>query len=242
MSLASKLRNRLLKFQWHFLRRVHKPTDVPAVAASGPWVNPEQFIRELLARKHGQSFLEIGIGESPNLERLHLMSQHGVTYTACDFQQVCEAHERTLRRTPTFDLANARFLGNTARATYSWTLFELVRSRETFDIIYLDGNHTFYIDCPGLILAHFLLKPGGILLVDDVSWTLAFMRNLLMTSFPEWRFYRKMYDFSQYDEAQQRLPHVGIMAETMFLDKFGYSKLEEYSTPHWWALRKPHAG
>jgi hypothetical protein len=38
-----------------------------------------------------------------------------------------------------------------------------------------------------------------------------------------------------------RLAHVGIMAQTILLDKLHYSKMEEYSTPRWWALRKPYA-
>jgi len=65
------------------------------------------------------------------------------------------------------------------------------------------------------------------------------MKNLLMTSFTEWKFYRKMYDFSQYDEKQQQLPHIGLMAQAILLDKFRYSKLEQYCTPHWWAVGKP---
>jgi hypothetical protein len=38
-----------------------------------------------------------------------------------------------------------------------------------------------------------------------------------------------------------RLAQVGILAPTILLDKLHYSKMEEYSTLHRWALRKPYA-
>lgn len=240
MSLTRKVRTALLLLRWLSVRGWYRLSDAQVENMAGDhYVNPEQFIRDLIAQRHGQSFLEIGIGSSPNVERLQLMSQYGGSYTACDFGDVCELHQRMIKSASVLNGLDARFLDNRHGGTYAWTLFELAARGETFDIIYLDGHHTFYIDAPALVLGHILLKPGGVYLLDDISWTLMFMRNQLATSFDEWRFYRKMYDFSLYDEAQQRLPHVRMLAETILLNKFGYSKLEQYSTPHWWALQKP---
>jgi len=182
--------------------------------------------------------LEIGIGESPNIERLRLASENNIRYTGCDFAEVCDAHAAIIRQNEGINYENTRFLRNRV-GTYSWTLFELLKRSEQFDIIYLDGHHTFYVDCSAVMLAHLLLKPGGVFLLDDIRWTLQFMKNLLMSSFREWNFYRKMYDFSQYDNHQQSLPHVGMLAETILIDRLKYSKLDAYSTPDWWALKKP---
>jgi len=237
MTPYSITRHALLRFQWYRFRfRLRRSAKTQL---QGPFVDPEQFVRALLAQEQSRSFLEVGIGSSANLGRLRVMAAHDVRYTGCDFEPVCDLHQQQIEQHPELVTAKIRFLRNSAAGTYSWTLFELLRAGETFDVIYLDGHHTFYVDSPALMLAHFLLKPGGIFLLDDVTWTLNLLKHVLTRSFAEWRFYRGAYDFSQYDDRQQALPHVGMLAQTILLDRLGYSKLEKYSTPHWWALRKP---
>jgi hypothetical protein len=53
-----------------------------------------------------------------------------------------------------------RFLSNRV-GTYSWTLFELLRRDEEFDIIYLDGRHAFYFDCSALVLGSLSVEAWG---------------------------------------------------------------------------------
>ena len=233
------LNNRILHLRWRFFQLRHKNYQSEVRLES--YCNPEEeFMRLIFSQSKGQSFLEIGIGRKPNIERLRLISQNNMRYTGCDFQDVCSAHEEVIKKDKNIVSDKIHFLGNRV-GTYSWTLFELLRRDEKFDIIYLDGHHTFYVDCPALVLAHFLLKPGGIFLLDDIEWTLKFMKKYFVTYIGEWKFYKKMYDFSHYDEDQQSLPHIGVMAETLLLNRLGYSKIDEYSTPGWWALRKPFA-
>ena len=228
---------RFLRFRWNFFRLKHKDfhsTIQPALASN----REEEIMRLILVQSKGQSFLEIGIGRYPNIERLRLISQSDIRYTGCDFKDVCDIHTGIIKENNDIYSDNIRFLSNHV-GTYSWTLFELLRRDEKFDIIYLDGHHTFYVDLPALLLAHFLLKPGGIFLLDDIQWTLKLLKKHLVTYLGSWDFYRKMYDFSPYDEDQQSLPHIGMMAETILLDRLEYSKIDVYSTPAWWALRKP---
>lgn len=42
---------------------------------------------------------------------------------------------------------------------------------ETYDIIYVDGSHTAYDVMTDAVLAWRLLKPNGILIFDDYTWT-----------------------------------------------------------------------
>jgi SAM-dependent methyltransferase len=239
MRLYRKSRTALLLLQWHYIRLRSRRSLPTNVGQEGPFIDPEPFIRTLLAQNPGGSFLEIGIGLTPNIERFRVMATNAIAYTACDFVHVCDMHAQRIRDAAVANV-NIRFLGNSARGSYSWTLFELLQKGETFDIIYLDGHHTFYVDAPALMLAHLLLKPGGIFMLDDITWTLAFGRSVRLKSFQEWRFFRGVYDSSsQYDARQQQLPHIGIMAQTILIEQLKYSKVEQYSTPHWWALRKP---
>src|SRR4029078_12111045 len=96
---------------------------------------------------------------------------------ACDFAAVCD-HHRAEFQAAGVDLSKVRFLSNRV-GTYAWPLTELVRTGEQFDVIYLDGHHTFYVDLPALLLADLLLKPGGFMLLDDIVWTLNFMKRQL---------------------------------------------------------------
>jgi len=165
------------------------------------------------------------------------MLTNNVTYAGCDFLSICERHRKFLQQ-ERINTGEIRFLSNRV-GTYAWTLMELLRSGDQFDVIYLDGHHTFYVDLPAVVLCHFLLKPGGYFLLDDIFWTLNFMKRQFYNIPGEWFFYRKMYDFAPYEEKQQSIPHIKMMAETILIEKLGYQKIEQYSTPWWWALRKP---
>jgi len=200
-------------------------------------INQENIIRKMLSQNKVQAFLEIGIGSFPHIERLKFMSEHGISYTGCDFQLVCDNHENIIEKQADFKPDKIRFLPNQV-GTYAWNLFELLKKNEQFDVIYLDGHHTFYVDFPALMLAHYLLKEDGYLIIDDISWTLRFMKNQLMNSFSGWLFYRKIYNFSDYERAQQDIPHMDMMTRTILIGKEKYLKIEECSTSSWWVLKK----
>ncbi len=199
----------------------------------------ETFLRTILTQnaQNGRNrFLEIGIGELPNIERLEFMQQLGVEYTGADFKSVCDNHARELRQHGI--AAHPICLVPNKAGTYAWTLFEMLSQGRTFDVIYLDGHHTFYVDLPAVFEAHLLLRPGGYLLIDDIQWTLTFLESNLFHRYHEWRFYRKMYDFSQYEDYQKDLPHIKMIVEEILVSRLGYTKLEQYSIPEWWALQK----
>jgi hypothetical protein len=116
-------------------------------------------------------------------------------------------------------------------------------------MIYLDGHHTLYVDLPAAFLANFLLKPGGILLFDDINWTLNDMQNMLEKykkdpTPEEYEFYAKIYTFDSdsknllgYTKEQQNKKHILMIAE-LFLEKMSYNRLDEYCQNNWWVLQK----
>ena len=199
----------------------------------------EHSLRELLIARPGLRFLEIGIGPTPNIDRLHLLLDHGVKYTGLDFASVCESHVLEISRAGlSSDLIE--FLPNTT-GTYVWTLFDMLGDRRRFDVVYLDGHHTFYVDVSAVFLGDRLLEPGGMFLVDDIRWSLGAFQVSLLRYFSVWRFYHTMYDFSAYTPEQRSLPHVGLMAQRILVEELGYGIDQAHSTPYWWTLRKrPH--
>ncbi len=197
----------------------------------------EESLRDLLTARPGLRFLEIGIGPYPNIDRLRLLLAHGVEYTGVDFASVCESHALEIRRAGlSSDLV--KFVPNTT-GTYAWNLFEMLGAGRRFDVVYLDGHHTFYVDVPAAFLGDRLLEPGGMFLVDDIRWSLGAFQVTLLRHFSVWRFYHAMYDFSAYTFEQRSLPHMGLMAQRILVGDLGYGVDQSHSTPYWWALQKP---
>jgi SAM-dependent methyltransferase len=232
-------------FQWRAARRLLGGTQEAAPNGSTSDAvylalqRQEERLRALLSECAPGRFLEIGIGPGPNIERLRFMRDVGMSYTGCDFIAVCDSHAKVIER-QLGSVPNLRLLGNT-RGTYAWTLMELMRDGERFDIIYLDGHHTFYIDLPAFILADFLLSAGGTFCVDDLSWTLDFLSGDMAQRFDEWLFYHDVYDFSQYTDAQRAMPHIDLIVGEIMVKKLGYEILEHDREADWAVLRKPPA-
>jgi len=197
----------------------------------------ERYLRESLTSSPGLRFLEIGIGPTPNIERLRLLIANGVRYTGVDFASVCESHLREIERAG-LSSDSIEFAPNMT-GTYAWTLFEMLGQGRRFDVVYLDGHHTFYVDVPAVFLADRLLEPGGRFLVDDIRWSLGAFQISLTRHFSVWRFYHTMYDFSAYTPNQRSLPHIGLLAERVLVGELGYSVDGALSTRYWWTLRKP---
>ena len=56
---------------------------------------------------------------------------------------------------------------------YAWDLARLINNRnQSFDFCYIDGGHTFESTTIAFVLTDILLEKNGILIFDDISWTL----------------------------------------------------------------------
>lgn len=125
---------------------------------------------QLLRQHSGCRFLEIGAGPTFRQERFRTINELGIHYVGLDFELVCAQRRGDLAKARIPD-RNITFLGN-ASGTYLFNLIRLARNRETFDIIYLDGSHSIYVDLAAAIAAIRLLTPGALFLFDDVRFLL----------------------------------------------------------------------
>ncbi|MFK4529337.1 hypothetical protein ABIF90_007318 [Bradyrhizobium japonicum] len=109
---------------------------------------------------------------------------------------------------------NIRFWGNYL-GTYLFNLVRLARHYESFDIIYLDGDHSLYGDFAAAIAAVRLLKPGGLFLFGDVRFAFG-SRELAQATF------RRTKQLTE-DEANE--PHVLIIIREYLIPLFSFLKL-----------------
>ena len=86
------------------------------------------------------------------------------------------------------DLADRGFVnivahGNTKKYwdSYHWSLSKMIATQipeQTFDLIYIDGAHTYLHDALAFFMCDRLLKVGGIILFDDYLWSYASSKYL----------------------------------------------------------------
>ncbi|ANW02959.1 hypothetical protein LMTR13_25160 [Bradyrhizobium icense] len=128
-----------------------------------------------------------------------------------------------------------RFLGNHV-GTCLFNLIKLARNRETFDIIYLDGNHSIYVDLAAAIAAVRLSKPGALFLFDDVRF--AFETRHLIQPTAHYADSEESKDLTE-DEANE--PHVAIILRDYLIPLFSFEVERLWSDPDWIALRGPRS-
>lgn len=79
-------------------------------------------------------------------------------------------------------------MGNTRAKydSYNWKLGSLcLENNEMFDLVFLDGAHSFFHDGLAAVLLKRLVKPGGILIFDDVFWSIEYSPTLSPEVCPE---------------------------------------------------------
>jgi predicted O-methyltransferase YrrM len=62
-----------------------------------------------------------------------------------------------------------------AHRSFTWELGKMLEQtpRPQFDFCYLDGGHTWDVTGFGFLLVDMMMKPGGIILLDDLDWSIA---------------------------------------------------------------------
>lgn len=69
--------------------------------------------------------------------------------------------------------------------SYTWRLMKLIEENPDpiFDFCYIDGAHDWYNDGFAFLLVDKLLKPGGWIIFDDLTWTFATSPSLKNTDY-----------------------------------------------------------
>jgi len=121
-----------------------------------------------------------------------------------------------------------------AHRSYTWELAKLIRSepRPQFDLCYFDGGHMWDSTGFGFLLVDMLLKPGGIIVFDDLPWTV----NDAMKSRSDWpRGWRAC------SEDERATPGVQLVFD-LLVPHLGYVNRETMYKGRWGVAQKPVGG
>lgn len=194
-----------------------------------------EVMRKLIAEENASTLLEVGFwkGKSSayfaaileDLGRGHLttIDRKVVENKSPNIRSVLEDLKLSHRVTPIF-----------AERSHTWEMSKMIQQapRPQFDLCYFDGGHTWDMTALGLVLVDMLLKPGGLLVVDDLNWTI------------DGSIARHPGEGKNYDEysADERAAMPVQMAYDIILGRLGYTDFRIEKRFAWGIARKPRGG
>ena len=115
-----------------------------------------------------------------------------------------------------------------AKRSYTWELARMIKRGDRFDLCYLDGGHTWDNTGFGFVLVDLILRPGGIIVLDDMSWSIA--KSIAATD----AFARR---YARYDDDEKEEKVIKLVWDTV-VPRLGYER--EYARRlNWGIARKP---
>ena len=150
----------------------------PQVAEPSP-----EFMNAIDEHKNSSKNLviaEIGVGFGASTLLACQKLSAGDVYYCFDFQNSIVALLEDLKKFPDLKCAVVG-VGNSHKAwdSYNWNLSSMLLDMRLqnldgwFDVCYLDGAHTFLHDGLAVCMLKEMIKPNGILILDDLFWTYA---------------------------------------------------------------------
>lgn len=114
--------------------------------------------------------------------------------------------------------------------SYAWELAVWLRelrsakqSTKVFDFVYLDGAHQFLHDAAAVSVLKQMIKPGGYIVFDDMTWTFNGSPTLNPTIRPETGL--------NYTEDQLRLPHVALVVDVLMRTDRSFDEIRIDDSP-----------
>ncbi|MBQ6813451.1 MAG: class I SAM-dependent methyltransferase [Methanobrevibacter sp.] len=116
---------------------------------------------------------EIGIGIGATSVEITKRLRETDSYYFFSFKEDVKELNADLRNTD-YCKCNLYPMGNSHATydSYTWNLSSLcLKNNVKFDLAFLDGAHSFFHDALAAVLLKKLIKPGGVLIFDDVFWS-----------------------------------------------------------------------
>lgn len=198
-----------------------------------PYMKHEQavILRDLIHKEGAKDILEIGFyqGKSSAYIAAVLEDQGDGSLTTLD-RKSAKRHDPNIEKLLQDIGLMHRVTPIYCHRSYTWELQKLLNTpnRPQFDFCYFDGGHTWDSTGFGVLLVDMLLRPGGVLLLDDMDWSIE--RS------PHHRKNPKL--GAKYSAGERTAKPVRLVWDTI-LPHLGYSHIREYKAQRWGTARKP---
>jgi predicted O-methyltransferase YrrM len=197
-----------------------------------PYMTHEQalYMRDLILNYKCKSLCELGT--------LHGKSS---VYIGSILEEQGIGHLYTfdlIRATPSvFDLLKEFYLEKfvtpiVSPEGYTWDLSDIIQKQERkFDFCYIDGAHTFESTALAFILTDILLEPGGIIVFDDVYWTVEKSIKKYGSKI------LSIYPYRYSTLKQKMIPQVKMVCDVI-IPNYRYTLIEELEHFNWRVYQK----
>ena len=193
------------------------------------------LIRDFIIEHDVREILEIGFyhGKSSayfaaileDLGRGHLVTidLSSARHREPNVEQVLSAVNLAHRVSPIF-----------AERSYTWEMARMIRAprRPQFDLCYFDGGHTWDVTGFGFVLVDLLLRPGGWIVFDDLTWTID-------SAIPQMK--RVPGHWLACSSDERATPAVQLVFD-LLVPHLGYTDKRILNHGHWGIARKPVDG
>jgi len=168
-----------------------------------------EILRNVLKQEPDPVFYEIGVGiGATTLPVAELLNNRGKMVLFSRAKDVIELHAELQAR----GFNNIDGSWGSPTKVYSGYHFELARGfcdglLPMFDVAYIDGGHVYHLDAPASCVLKELCKPGGYMVFDDWSWSMAKSSTQNPSVRPE--------TAREYDPLQIEACHVQLVCRTI---------------------------
>lgn len=191
-----------------------------------------RFMRDLITEGNYENLLEVGFFKGKSS-----------AYFAAILEDLGRGHLLTIdrkdamKRTPNIETVlselklSHRVTPVLADRSHTWVMAEFLSQnpRPQFDFCYFDGGHTWDVTALGVLQVDMLLKPGGLLVLDDLNWTI---EGSLARNPTHERLYKG------YSQKEKKCKAVQLVWETVVVH-LGYVDLRVEPRFGWGIARKP---
>lgn len=196
--------------------------------------NRAKVIREIIESFDIESILEIGFlhGKSTAYLAAILEDRGRGSVTTIDLEKARDFKPNIFELLAATNLEH-RVTPIFSKRSFTWELARMIRQRPRpqFDFCYLDGGKTWDVEGFGFFLVDMLLKPGGLILFDDIYWSIALSSH-----------YKAHPDaYAHYDEDEIAAQSIRMIWEEL-VPHLGYTQVELYERYQWGLARKPLEG
>jgi hypothetical protein len=171
------------------------------------------------------SVVEIGVDRGASTYPVSKLLRKGDRYDLFDVNNCPLAKE--LDKIKSSSLCDIYFWGNSTKEhdSYAWSLAKMYINLSSikqgvdlplWDVVYLDGAHTFNIDATSTAIIKKMVKVGGLIIFDDMDWTMEGSPTCNNSS-----------NWKKYTNEQMKTSHVALIVNVLMRDDADFEEVKE---------------